>query len=92
MGFDAKLVFARSASPVSDVTAAEVPAASLVPGDVVETYDPATGGGRAITIVLSVDTEDGRADVLDGCAFTRFDESDTVPLVTAFTYQREGRP
>lgn len=91
MGFDAKLVFVRSASPVSDVTAVEVPAASLVPGDVVETYDPVTGG-RAITIVLSVDAEDGRADVLDGRAFTRFDESDTVPLVTAFTYQREGRP
>lgn len=44
MGFDAKLVFVRSASPVSDVTTVEVPAASLVPGDVVETYDPATGG------------------------------------------------
>lgn len=28
MGFDAKLVFVRSASPVSDVTAVEVPAAS----------------------------------------------------------------
>ena len=67
MGFDAKLVFVRSASPVSDVTAVEVPAASLMPGDVVETYDPATGG-RAITIVLSVDAEGNRvpchADVL----------------------------
>ena len=45
MGFDAKLVFVRSASPVSDVTAVEVPAASLMTGDVVGTYDPVTGGG-----------------------------------------------
>lgn len=89
MGFDAKLVFVRSASPVAGVATVEVPAASLVPGDVVETYDPATGG-RAITIVLSVDVEDGRVDVMDGRTFTHFDELDTVPLVTAFTYQREG--